>query len=391
MACPGAQRGWRLPYTGRMQPSPPTREHEPDPVIVTRAIVPTAAGLIDIGQREHNEDHVLLRSELGLYLLADGAGGHNAGNVASALATTTVANVFETSAASLGHRPEIDPFGMWTMARRLAAAIQRANAEVIGVARKTEKYKGMGTTIVALAFEPAGDVVHVAHVGDSRAYRLRGGLLEPLTEDHSLIVDVLETHPDIEDHLLAKMPRHVVTRAIGMEETVRVPVRSLRALAGDVYLMCSDGVSDVLDDGRIEELLSEPRAPEAQARTIIEAALAAGAQDNLAAVVVECHETDVAPARRPSARPPPEPPPAMRPPMGSAPEIIIVGMESHVVPADSASASLMDALGRFARLKQPSVPEVVSPKPARCVECGQPLEKTATVCPTCGATHHSEP
>jgi serine/threonine protein phosphatase PrpC len=363
---------------------------EPDPVVVTRAIVPAAAGLTDIGQREHNEDHVLLRPELGLYLLADGAGGHNAGNVASALAATTVANVFETSAASLGHRPEIDEFGMWTMARRLAAAIHRANAEVIGVARKTEKYRGMGTTIVALAFEPAGDVVHVAHVGDSRAYRLRGGLLELLTEDHSLIADVLETHPDIEDHLLARMPRHVVTRAIGMEEAVRVPVRSLRALAGDVYLLCSDGVSDVLDDGRIEELLSEARAPEAQARAIIDAALAAGAQDNLAAVVVECHETDVAPARRPSARPPPEPAP-MRAPMGSAPEIIIVGVESHVVPADSASAALMDALGRFARLKQPSAPEVVSPKPARCVECGQPLEKTATACPTCGAAHHAEP
>ena len=84
--------------------------------------------------------------ELGLFVLADGAGGHNAGNVASALAATTVANVFETSATTLAKRPEIDEFGLWTMARRLATAVQRANAEVIEVAKKTEKYQGMGTT-----------------------------------------------------------------------------------------------------------------------------------------------------------------------------------------------------------------------------------------------------
>src|SRR5579864_2735341 len=94
-----------------------------DPVVTTRALAPEAAGATDIGQREHNEDHVLLRPELGLFLLADGAGGHNAGNVASALATTTVANVFESSAASLAERPEIDHFGLWTIARRLATAI----------------------------------------------------------------------------------------------------------------------------------------------------------------------------------------------------------------------------------------------------------------------------
>src|SRR5579859_7424884 len=98
-----------------------------DPVIVTHALLPMAAGATDIGQRSHNEDHVLVRPELGLFLLADGAGGHNAGNVASALATTTVANVFETSATALADRPEVDAFGLWTISRRLSAAIHRAN------------------------------------------------------------------------------------------------------------------------------------------------------------------------------------------------------------------------------------------------------------------------
>jgi protein phosphatase len=355
-----------------------------DPVIVTHALLPVGAGATDVGQREHNEDHVLLRPELGLFVLADGAGGHNAGNVASALATTTVAHVFETSATTLGSRPEIDEFGLWTMARRLATAIHRANVEVIDVAKKTEKYQGMGTTLVALAFSADGDIAHVAHVGDSRCYRFRGGLLEAITVDHSLVQDVLETHPDIDDQLLSKMPRHVVTRALGMEETVRVSVRSQRALADDLYLLCSDGLTDTLDDGKVEELLGESRSPEDHVKALIDAALKAGAQDNIAAVVVACEETEVVPKRRPSARPEPPPPPTRRP-MGSAPEIIIVGVESRIVPSDSVTAGLLDTLGRFARLRQPSVPEVAQPKPARCADCGQPLEKAAKVCPTCGA------
>jgi protein phosphatase len=355
-----------------------------DPVIVTHALLAVGAGATDIGQRDHNEDHVLLRPELGLFLLADGAGGHNAGNVASALATTTVANVFETSATSLSNRPEIDEFGLWTMARRLATAIQRANVEVIDVAKKTEKYQGMGTTLVGLAFSPDGDVAHIAHVGDSRCYRLRGGFLEVLTVDHSLVNDVLETHPDADDALLARMPRHVVTRALGMEESVRVSVRSLRAMAGDVYLLCSDGLSDAIDDGRIEEILGDAHSPEDHVRLLIDAALKAGGQDNVAAVVVACEETEVVPKRRPSARPEPPPMPAHRRPIGSAPEIIIVGVESRVVPSDSATAGLLDALGRFARLRQPSVPEVSHVKPSRCKDCGQPLETGKKVCPTCG-------
>jgi len=357
-----------------------------DPVIVMHALLPVAAGATDIGQREHNEDHVLLRPELGLFVVADGAGGHNAGNVASALASTTVANYFETTAATLGARPEIDEFGLWTVARRLASAVQRANAEVIEVAKKTAKYMGMGTTIVAVAFSPDGDVIHIANVGDSRCYRLRGGFLEPLTSDHSLVNDVLETHPDADDALLAKMPRHVVTRALGMEESVRVPVRSLRVLPDDLYLLCTDGISDTLGDWGIEELLGEQRSPEDHVKALIKAALARGAQDNLGAIIIACEETEEVPKRRPSARPPePPPPPPQRPMYGSAPEIIIVGVETRVVPSESATSGLLDALGRFARLKAPSVPEVAQPKPGRCRECGQPLEASATLCPTCNA------
>jgi PPM family protein phosphatase len=358
-----------------------------DPVLTTRALAPIGAGATDIGPREHNEDHVLLRPELGLFLLADGAGGHNAGNVASALATTTVANIFETTAKSLVERPEIDGFGLWTMARRLSAAIHRANLEIIDIAKKSKKYHGMGTTLVALAFSPEGDVLHVAHVGDSRCYRLRHGVLERLTIDHSLVVDVLEMHPDADDSLVARMPEHVITRALGMGEQLRVPVRTLKSVPGDLYMLCSDGLTGALDDDRIEAVMLEKRTPNEHVRALLDAALAAGARDNVAALVVECRETDVAPPRRPSVRPLEiaRPPLPMRAPIGSAPEIIIVGVETHVVPTNSASANLLDALGRFSRLRQPSAPEIAEPKPARCGDCGQPLEKGAEYCPMCGA------
>jgi protein phosphatase len=369
-----------------MHSSPVALNGSQDPVVTVRPLAPIGAGATDIGPREHNEDHVLLRPELGLFLLADGAGGHNAGNVASALATTTVANIFETTAKSLHERPEIDEFGLWTMARRLSAAIHRANIEIVDIAKKAKKYHGMGSTIVALAFSPEGDVIHVAHVGDSRCYRLRAGVLEPLTMDHSLVVDVLETHPDADDGLIARMPEHVITRALGMSEMLRVPVRSLRAVPGDLYMLCSDGLTGALDDDRIEAMLNEKRAPNEHVRALIDAALAAGSRDNVAALVVECRDTDVAPPRRPSVRPVEiARPPPMRAPIGSAPEIIIVGVETHVVPTNSASANLLDALGRFSRLRQPSAPEIAEPKPARCGDCGQPLEKGATFCPMCGA------
>jgi protein phosphatase len=358
-----------------------------DPVVTTSVVAPFAAGGTDIGQRDHNEDHVLLRPELGLFLLADGAGGHNAGNVASALATTTVANLFETTAASLIQRPEQDQFGLWTIARRLSAAIHAANTEIVDIAKRAKKYHGMGSTIVAIAFSPDGDMMHVAHVGDSRCYRMRKGILERLTTDHSLVVDVLETHPDADDALVARMPQNIITRALGMEEHLRVPVRSMRVYPGDVYVLCSDGLSGALSDDQLEATLTEPRSPSDQVRALIDGALAEGAHDNIAAVVLECRETDVHPQRRASVRPAEaivHTPPPSRVPLASAPEIIIVGVETHVVPANSANANLLDALGSFARLRQVSVPEIAHPKSGRCLACGQPLEKGVSACPTCG-------
>src|SRR5262249_16615430 len=124
----------------------------------------TAAGATDIGRRrKHNEDAVLLRPDLNLYLLADGAGGHNAGNLASALAVTSIANSCEAAVESAGphDKMEVDDFGLWVQARRLAVAVQKANRDIVEIAKTAKERKGMGSTIVAALFAPASAMLHL--------------------------------------------------------------------------------------------------------------------------------------------------------------------------------------------------------------------------------------
>ncbi len=316
-----------------------------------------AAGASDIGKnRDHNEDAVLLRPDLALYLLADGAGGHNAGNVASALATTAIANYMERFAALPADA--IDPFGTPRALRRLATALHEANKDILEIARSSNKLKGMGSTVVAALADPKSGLLHVAHVGDSRLYRLRDDVLEQLTVDHSLHNDALEMRPDVGDDVLARMPRNVVTRALGMDGSVRVTARSHRMFSGDKYLICSDGLSDSLADDDLQLLLATPDRPESIVRSLIQAALAANAPDNIAVVVLDCElgPHAAAPVKKPSLRPaPPVPPP--RAVLDSAPEIIILDVQELrldrgpgsvvVVPAQAETDSaMMSALDR---------------------------------------------
>ncbi len=323
-----------------------------------------AAGGTDIGRgRQHNEDNVLVRTDLQLYVLADGAGGHNAGNVASALATTSVANHFEETEALAASAPDIDAFGLFVGARRLAAAIQEANRDVIEIANTSNRRRGMGTTIVALHAQPHTALLHLGHVGDSRCYRLRDGHLELLTSDHSLLNDVLEFRPDMDDASLARLPRSVVTRALGMEEPVRVSIRTLTMLPGDRYLLCSDGLTDALEESAIGDALHTSRIPDEQVRLLIDLALNGNGQDNIAALVVAC-DAAAAPAAHPRRQivvsPRVSAPPAPDNADGGnsdGPEIMFADKPGesdadssgsiHVVPAESASDEVLDALDGF--------------------------------------------
>lgn len=346
-----------------------------------------AFGATDIGRRrEHNEDAVLVRPDLQLWAVADGAGGHNAGNVASAIATASLANHFEATEKEARLAVELDPYGMPNGARRLVLAIQRANRDVIEIAKTSKKHRGMGSTVVAIAASRAAPVLHVAHVGDSRCYRMRAGVLEQLTVDHSLLQDVLETRPDLPPEALAKLPMKVVTRALGMEAHVRVSVRSYEALPGDKYLLCSDGITLELGHDELRRVLGESAPPEALARALIDAANRAGGRDNVAAIVVECMAVS-----RPAAAVKPANPPRERA-TASSPEILVLGIETeanvtdagerlHVVPADSASESLLDALEHIIG---PRRTQRLAP-PTRCSSCDLMIEGESSYCPHCGA------
>ncbi len=256
---------------------------------MTPELVLHAFGATDIGKiRALNEDAVLVRDEQYLYVVADGAGGHASGEVASRLALRSMDNYFGATVRATHDRPEFDRFGIPSGARRLSQAILKANRDVLEVAHATSPHRGMGTTVVAAAFSPRSGLMHVANVGDSRCYRLRAGHLELMTQDHSLVSDIIEQRPDLDDRVLARLPKNIVTRALGMEASLRVSLRSHAVVAGDKYLLCSDGLSNLVLAEDIAETLCRDEPPEQSVERLIAIANAAGGVDNIAALVVVC-------------------------------------------------------------------------------------------------------
>jgi PPM family protein phosphatase len=364
------------------------------------AVDVVAAGETDRGVvRATNEDALLVRSELGLYIVADGAGGHNAGNVASAIATSTVARHFDDSEAEYAGRPEQDTFGLFWQARRLSTAVQAANRAVIEIARTSNQYRGMGTTVVCALLAPESAHLHIAGVGDSRCYRLRQGVLELLTHDHSILNDVLELYPELDDAALGTLPRKAITRALGMEERVRVSLRTVGVAPLDRFLLCSDGLTGELPEAEIEELLGRKAPPADVVRDLVRAAKEAGGRDNVTALVLDCKASTSAPRPRPPRATPSEPNPTpaaptdgsqpaievaeMRP---SDPEIVVIRRatspadgsepEIRVVPLNSADARTIRALDQVA--------DALGPVEVTCPHCGALKERAALLCPRCG-------
>ncbi len=354
-----------------------------------------AAGETHQGKRDHNEDTILIRHELNLFLLADGAGGENAGNVASALATSSIAHYMEKTEAAAAERPVFDSLGLPWAARRLACAVKLSNREIIDLANSSERHRGMGTTIVAAFGEPERGVLHVAHVGDSRCYRMRDGRLEQLTQDHSLRYDVLELEPDIDEAKASGLPRNVITRALGMGESVRVSLRSFALAPGDRYLLCSDGLTNELDDEQIRDALSEPNKAAGQVKLLLDIANAAGARDNVATIVIDCRLNAGATEPRPILRPAPSPQPA---PLEERddPEIIL-GDEGE----DDDGPELIIATEASGERAEPAriqtlIPKLASPSPIGatereptipfrrgCPKCGAMFQGTQDACPNC--------
>ena len=232
------------------------------------------------GRRTNNEDAVCAQPDLGLFVVADGMGGYEGGEVASALAVDAIHTMVRRTAggSDVTWPYAIDPRRS-LVENEVLVATRLAGDQI--AARRRGSLREMGSTVVVLRL--AGDHAVIAHVGDSRVYRLRGGALAQLTTDHSLVAELTATGVTPDPGFAW---RHVITRALGMPAATP-DVQSGRTGPGDVFLLCSDGLSEVLDAAAIAGPLAG-RAEDA-CRALVEAAYAAGSRDNISAVVVRVH------------------------------------------------------------------------------------------------------
>ena len=231
------------------------------------------------GRRPNNEDAICARPELGLFVVADGMGGYEGGEVASAIAVDSICELVRRTAcdADVTWPYKVDP-RRTIDENEILVATRLANERI--AARRKGALEQMGSTVAVLRL--AGDRVVIGHVGDSRVYRLRDGWLAQLTIDHSLLAQLVAAGTPPVD--IASFPwRHVVTRALGTP-TGEPEVQLDRVRAGDVYLLCSDGLSEVLSIDEIARLLDASAEP--ACRALVEAAFAAGSRDNISAIVV---------------------------------------------------------------------------------------------------------
>ncbi|HEU5060638.1 MAG TPA: Stp1/IreP family PP2C-type Ser/Thr phosphatase [Kofleriaceae bacterium] len=257
----------RAPHTNLANPPAGT-----EPGVTVARFATYAVGRTDVGrQRTTNEDAMLVDNTLGLYLVCDGMGGHASGQIASDLAVRTIAQSLKTGepAPQNGEDP-------------LQAAMQAANQTVYQRSQLDPSCHGMGTTAVGLRVE--GDLLHICHCGDSRVYLLRTGKLSQLTRDHSL-VNLYKDKPELEGQM-GPASSNVIVRAIGLEERVEIDHRVVALEDGDIYLLCCDGLTDMVDDWMIREILTSGEALEVMGENLVRAANTNGGSDNITVVLV---------------------------------------------------------------------------------------------------------
>jgi PPM family protein phosphatase len=209
----------------------------------------------DVGKvRDHNEDTIGSQPEIGLWVLADGMGGYNAGEVASGIAVKTIVDLV-TQACKREKRGEIESgTGYMRQTIVLRDAIHRANKVINQTAQSQPQCEGMGTTLVASLFYD--NKVSIAHVGDSRMYRLRGNRFEQITMDHSLLQELVDRGFYSQEEAQRSTNRNYVTRALGVEANVEVEIQEIDVQKGDYFLMCSDGLPDMVEDEDIHLTIS---------------------------------------------------------------------------------------------------------------------------------------
>jgi protein phosphatase len=243
------------------------------------------AGETNVGmKRAHNEDSLHLPDDERLAIVADGMGGHASGEVASRMAVDTVVEYFRASAEdqeiTWPYKLDRPPGSDRT---RLVTAVKLANMKIWEAARKNEEQHGMGTTICAAYF--LDDKVLIAHVGDSRVYRIRDGVIEQLTEDHSLLNDYIKMKKLSAAEVGNFQHKNVIVRALGMKESVQVDTQIDGPRVGDVYLLCSDGLSGMIPDSQLGAIAAGEIDLDKAAERLIRIANENGGVDNITVVL----------------------------------------------------------------------------------------------------------
>lgn len=246
------------------------------------------AAKTDVGmKRSHNEDHFALIEDEQLFLVADGMGGHACGEVASQLSAEVIGEFFERSKDQDATWPFRYDHSLTYIENRFAASVRLANSRIYQKSQSDPSLRGMGTTIVGCLLK--NRTLYVAHVGDSRCYRISGDQIEQLTRDHSLLEDYKEARPEMTEEEERNFPhKNVITRALGMRDEVVVDLNKFDIQDGDRFVVCSDGLSGMISDEDILRLSTDGDALDKNVDALIGLANDNGGTDNITAVLIEC-------------------------------------------------------------------------------------------------------
>jgi protein phosphatase len=249
-----------------------------------------SASLTDPGRvRDHNEDCIESRPEIGLYVLADGMGGYNAGEVASGMATSLIADGLQEQ----WQLREVEKLGREEakkLAREaIAEHVARANAAIFNTSQNNPECAGMGTTLVVCLFHD--NFLAVGHIGDSRLYRMRGEAMEQVTRDHSLLQEQLDSGLITQEEAKLSQNKNLVTRALGIDPSVETEIHVHETQPDDIYLLCSDGLSDMMEDEEIRlTMLTLKSNPTLTVQQLVQAANDNGGRDNISAMLIRVAE-----------------------------------------------------------------------------------------------------
>jgi len=252
----------------------------------------SAAGLSDVGlKRETNEDFLAMDNSTNLYIVADGMGGHLAGEVASKVAVKIVQKNVNNWINKNSPLTEIFDFPDMTLSQRgnyLSSSIKLANRVIYEMSQEYTEYKGMGTTIVILAVMPS--TIIAANVGDSRIYLIRGDSMEPLSKEHSMVAEQLEMGLISEEEAKTSPLRHILTRNLGSSETVDADVFEIEHIDNDRFLLCTDGLTDLVSDNEILNIIKNGNDPEHICQQLISEANKRGGNDNITVSLISVNK-----------------------------------------------------------------------------------------------------